>query len=177
MERDDLKAVSEHTVQVPKLIPGSMFVLHNFCVCCFRLRIWQTATVSGVSFTELLFRMFLQVSAAFFHTGYQNDLFSSALSQVRFRRYTAAWSPPTFTHTVWLLRQMCPILDKAYNQKTNKRTVVVSPRQESKDKFGLDIVFDYPQSHLKTKSNSSGLKLCWNATSYLSKSRLPSIVK
>lgn len=55
---------------------------------------------------------------------YQRDLFSPTSSKVRFRRYTAAWSPPTFTQTVWLFRHKRPIPDKAYVQKRRQLLLV-----------------------------------------------------
>lgn len=101
-ERGDLNnKVLEHIVQLValKLISGLILMLHNFYIGCL---VYPPSGIdrpmlSGVCFTRLLFNKFWR---CLFHTGYQNDLFSSALSQVRFRRYTAAWSPPTFTHTV-----------------------------------------------------------------------------
>lgn len=84
--------VSEYPVQpvALRLIPGFTLPLHYFYMGVWFLSQEQTDRwLSGVRSTRpLSLRLWRGLSS--FRTGYQNELFSCALSQVRFRRYTAA---------------------------------------------------------------------------------------
>lgn len=84
--------VSEHPVQpvALRLIPGFTLPLHYFYMGVWFLSQEQTDRwLSGVRSTRpLSLRLWRGLSS--FRSAYQNELFSCALSQVRFRRYTAA---------------------------------------------------------------------------------------